>query len=95
MHEPTQVNWGVVALQLHEEALRLWLSLPALLVHDNCTGEDIEVYVDKEGQITGYRDEMAALFRRGFARDWLLEARKLRALVLKRRQLLEYQRLAS
>jgi hypothetical protein len=93
--KPTPVNWGVVALQLQEEALRLWLSLPVLRILDRCTGEEIEVWVDQDGLIVGYCDEMGALFRRGFARDWLIEAKRLRLLVVKREHLLRRAPLAS
>lgn len=95
MDKPTQVNWGLVVCQLQEEALRRWLSLPVLRILDRCTGRETEVYVDQEGLVVGYVDEMAALFRRGFARDWLMEAQELRKLVVQRQELLARTRLAS
>lgn len=95
MDKPTQVNWGVVALQLQEEVLRRWLALPVLRIRDRSTGRETEVYVDQQGSVFGYVDEMAALFRRGFARDWLIEAQELRKLVVQQRVLLERTKLAS
>lgn len=95
MNNPTQVNWGVVVLRLQEEALRQWLALPVLKILDRSTGLETEVYVDQQGFVFGYSEEMAALFRRGFARDWLLEAKKLRKLVVQQQRLLEITKLAS
>ena len=95
MEKPTEVNWGVVALQLQEHAIRRWLGIPVLRVRDRCTGQETEVYVDRDGLVVGYSDEMASLFRRGFARDWLKEAQELRLLVLRVQELLQRTKLAS
>jgi hypothetical protein len=95
VEKPSEVNWGIVALQLQEEALRRWIAIPVLRVRDRCTGQETDVYVDQNGNVVGYIDEMAALFRRGFARDWLKEAQELRLLVVRRQNLLNYVRLAS
>lgn len=95
MQKPTYINWGVVALQLQEEALRRWFQLPVLIVRDRCTGQETAVYVDQNGCVVGYTDEMAALFRRGFARDWLKDAQELRLLVVRRHRLLKGEPLAS
>ena len=89
MYAPSRVNWTVIALQIQEEALRCWMTLPVLQVRDNQTGELIDVSVDRFGFISGWREEMMPLFRKGFARDWLIEAKRLRQLVVRSQQLLK------
>lgn len=88
MEAPSEVHWESVALALQEQALRKWMGLPVLLVQDNVTGERIRIFASPTGYVVGYRKGMASLFRRGFAKDWLLDVLDVRRTYNKSQELL-------